>query len=99
MAGGVLRVSTSCSTRSSFRSISSRRRTIGKRLLAEVIGSPHLISDSSLVASTPCRYWVLFICGKDLRLEARSLLHRLIKSALHHPPHSPESFHLGKRAR
>src|SRR5262249_35457304 len=99
MAGGVLRVSTSCSTRSSFRSISSRRRTIGKRLLAEVIGSPHLISDSSLVASTPCRYRVLFICAKDLLLEPMSLCPRLIKPPPHPPPHSPESFHLGKRAR
>src|SRR5262249_33915779 len=99
MAAGVLRVSSSCSTRSSFRSISSRRRTIGKRLLAEVFGSPHLVSDSSLVASTPCRYRVLFICAKDLLLEARPLRHRLIKAALHPPPHSPESFRLGKRAR
>src|SRR5262249_22002214 len=36
MAAGVLRVRSSCNTSSSLRSISSRRRKIGERLLAEV---------------------------------------------------------------
>ena len=37
MAAGVVRVRSSCSTSSSLRSISSRRRKIGERLLAEVM--------------------------------------------------------------
>jgi|SRR5262249_9388333 len=37
MAAGVLRVRSSCSTSSSLRSISSMRRKIGERLLAEVM--------------------------------------------------------------
>src|SRR5262249_55565831 len=38
---GVLRVRSSCSMRSSLRSISSRRRTISERLLSEVMTSQH----------------------------------------------------------